>query len=112
MDFVDFSDGTCNGDGQCVNLVDQGIITEILGQFMIFIISKCVSVIILTYMRVPYGGLNTLSWVFSRESDQGIITEKFGQFLISIIRKCVSVILHNVYVHYERGSKLPLIGVI
>ena len=30
---------------------DQGIITEILGQFLIFIISKCVSVIILTYMH-------------------------------------------------------------
>ena len=41
---------------------DQGIITEILGQFLIFIISKCVSVIILTYMHVPFRGVNTLSW--------------------------------------------------
>ena len=36
------------------------MITEILGQFLIFIISKCVSVIVLTYMHVPYRGLNTL----------------------------------------------------
>ena len=57
-----FSNGTCNCVGQCVNVVDQGIITEILGQILIFIISKCVSVIILNYMHVPYGGLNTLSW--------------------------------------------------
>ena len=42
--------------GQCVNVVDQGIITEILGQFLIFIISKCVSVILHTYVYVPYGG--------------------------------------------------------
>ena len=41
---------------------DQGIITEILGQFLIFIISKCVSVIILTYMHVTFLGVNTLSW--------------------------------------------------
>ena len=41
---------------------DQGIITEILGQFLIFIISKCVSVIILTYMHVTFRGVNTLSW--------------------------------------------------
>ena len=34
----------------------KGIITEILGQFLIFIISKCVSVIILTYKHVPYRG--------------------------------------------------------
>ena len=37
---------------------DQGIIPEILGQFLIFIISKCVSVIILTYMHVTYRGVN------------------------------------------------------
>ena len=54
-----FSDGTCNCVGQCVNVVDQRIINEILGQFLIFIISKCVSAIILTYMHVPYGGLNS-----------------------------------------------------
>ena len=41
---------------------DQGIITEILGQFLIFVISKCVSVIILTYMHVTFRGVNTLSW--------------------------------------------------
>ena len=41
---------------------DLGIITEILGQFLIFIISKCVSVIILTYMHVTFRGVNTLSW--------------------------------------------------
>ena len=41
---------------------DQGIITEMLGQFLIFIISKCVSVIILTYMHVTFRGVNTLSW--------------------------------------------------
>ena len=41
---------------------DQWIITEILGQFLIFIISKCVSVIILTYMHVTFRGVNTLSW--------------------------------------------------
>ena len=35
---------------------DQGIIPEILGQFLFFIISKCVSVIILTYKHVPYRG--------------------------------------------------------
>ena len=35
---------------------DQGIIPEILGQFLIFIISKCVSVIILTYMHVTFRG--------------------------------------------------------
>ena len=56
-----FSDGTCNCVGQCVNVVDQGIITEMLGQFLIFIINKCVSVITLTYMNVPYRGLYTLS---------------------------------------------------
>ena len=41
---------------------DQWIITEILGQFLIFIITKCVSVIILTYMHVTFRGVNTLSW--------------------------------------------------
>ena len=41
---------------------DQGIIPEMLGQFLIFIISKCVSVIILTSMHVPFRGVNTLSW--------------------------------------------------
>ena len=51
-----FSDGTCNCDGHCVNVVDQGIITEILSQLLIFIISKCASAIILTYMHVPYRG--------------------------------------------------------
>ena len=40
---------------------DQGIITEILGQFLIYIISKRVSVIILTYMHETYRGQNTLS---------------------------------------------------
>ena len=35
---------------------DQGIITGKFGQFLIFIISKCVSVISLTYVYVPYGG--------------------------------------------------------
>ena len=35
---------------------DQWIITEKFGQFLIFIISTCGSVIILTYMHVPYGG--------------------------------------------------------
>ena len=60
-------------------LSDQGIITEILGQFLIFIISKCVSVIILTYMHVTYRGQNTGGseypldfynhvWAFSRGS--------------------------------------------
>ena len=48
------SDGTCNCVGQCVNVVDQEISTEILGQFLIFIISKCVSVILHTYV-----GLNS-----------------------------------------------------
>ena len=38
---------------------DQGIITEKLGQFLIFIISKCVSVILHTYVYAPYGGLNS-----------------------------------------------------
>ena len=51
-----FSDGTSNCVGQCVNVVDQGIITEILGQFLIFILSKCVSVILHTYVYAPYGG--------------------------------------------------------
>ena len=37
-------------------LSDQGIIPETLGQFLIFIISKCVSVIILTYMHVTFRG--------------------------------------------------------
>ena len=44
------SDGTCNYVGQCVNVVDQGIITEILDQFLIFIINKCVSAILHTYV--------------------------------------------------------------
>ena len=35
---------------------DQRIITEKFGQFLIFIISKCVSVILLAYVYVPYGG--------------------------------------------------------
>ena len=62
MDFVrTFSAMALVTVGQCVNVVDQGIITEILGQFLIIIISKCVSVIILIYMHVPYEGLNTLS---------------------------------------------------
>ena len=43
-------------------LSDQGIIPDTLGQFLIFIISKCVSVIILTYMHVTFRGVNTLSW--------------------------------------------------
>ena len=60
-----FSDGTCNCVGQCVNVVDQGLITKILGQLLIIIISKCVSVIILTYMHIPYRGVNTLSWGIS-----------------------------------------------
>ena len=42
-------------------LSDQWIITEILGQFLIYIISKRVSVIILTYMHETYRGQNTLS---------------------------------------------------
>ena len=40
-----FSDGTCNCVGQCGNVVDQW---KMLGQFLIFIISKCVSVILHT----------------------------------------------------------------
>ena len=47
---------------------DQGIIPEILGQFLIFIISKCVSVIILTYKHVPYRGLIPSHGAFSRGS--------------------------------------------
>ena len=41
---------------RCVNVVDEEIITEIFGQFLIFIISKCVSVIFHIYVYVPYGG--------------------------------------------------------
>ena len=52
---------------------DQGIITEILGQFLIFIISKCVSVIILTYMHVTFRGLIPSHGAFSRRGcDQGM----------------------------------------
>ena len=76
--------------------VYQGIITEILGQFLIFIISKCVSVIILTYMHVTF---RVSHGAFSRRgSDQGIITEILGQFLIYIISKRVSVIILT-YMH-------------
>ena len=49
-------------------LSDQGIIPEILGQFLIFIISKCVSVIILTYVHVIFGGLIPSHGAFSRGS--------------------------------------------
>ena len=50
-------------------LSDQGIITEILGQFLIYIISKRGSVIILTYMHVTFRGVNTpLIETFSRGS--------------------------------------------
>ena len=79
-------------------LSDQGIITEILGQFLIYIISKRVSVIILTYMHETYRGQNTSHETFSRGSDQGIITEILGEFLIFVISKCVSVIILT-YMH-------------
>ena len=49
-------------------LSDQGIIPETLGQFLIFIISKCVSVIILTYMHVTFRGLIPSHGAFSRAS--------------------------------------------
>ena len=93
-------------------LSDQGIITEILGQFLIYIISKRVSVIILTYM---HGGLNLSGAkipsheTFSRGSDQGIITEILGQFLIFIISKCVSVIILT-YMHVTFGGLIPSHG--
>ena len=76
-------------------LSDQGIIPDTLGQFLIFIISKCVSVIILTYMHETYRGVNTplMGHFLGGLSDQGIITEILGQFLIYIISKCVSVII-------------------
>ena len=49
-----FSDGNCVG--QCVNLVDQGIITEILGQFWIFIsVSVLVSFYTLMFMYLMKG---------------------------------------------------------
>ena len=32
-----FIDGTSNCVGQCVNVIDQGLITEILGQFFFLI---------------------------------------------------------------------------
>ena len=56
MDFVGTFSAMALVIGQCVNVVNQGIITEILVQFLIFEIRKCVSVIILHYMHVPYGG--------------------------------------------------------
>ena len=41
--------------GMAAQWSDQGIITESFGQFLIFIISKCVRVILLTFVYVPYG---------------------------------------------------------
>ena len=81
-------------------LSDQGIITEILGQFLIYINSKRVSVIILTYKHEPYRGQNNLPLrhFLGGLSDQGIIPDTLGQFLIFIISKCVSVIILT-YMH-------------
>ena len=69
-------------------------------QFLIFIISKCVSVIILTYMHVPYGGLNTLSWGIFQGVWPGDNHWKIWS-VVDFYYQYVSVILHTyVYVLY------------